>query len=129
MGRGSTAGASNRVDSGRETGCRSRDFDISWNRPRPSSSVRRGVAPSCRLPRAPTIGAPASTRRTRTEIAMTDEGEDIVGMLESLRRGDPQALAPVFSHYRDRLRRMVEFRLDDRLRGRVSTSDVLQEAY
>jgi RNA polymerase sigma-70 factor, ECF subfamily len=60
---------------------------------------------------------------------MTDEGEDIVGMLDSLRRGDAQALAPAFSHYRDRLRRMVEFRLDDRLRGRVSTSDVLQEAY
>ena len=60
---------------------------------------------------------------------MTDEGDDLDEMLESLRRGEPQALAAVFARYRDRLRKLVEFRLDARLKGRVSTSDVLQEAY
>jgi len=60
---------------------------------------------------------------------MTDETDDDAGALDALRRGDPQALAVLFSRHRERLRRMVEFRLDARLRGRVSTSDVLQEAY
>lgn len=60
---------------------------------------------------------------------MIDEGEDLGGSLESLRNGDPRALEAVFALYRDRLRRMVDFRLDARLRGRVATSDVLQEAY
>jgi RNA polymerase sigma-70 factor (ECF subfamily) len=60
---------------------------------------------------------------------MIDEGEEIAEQVERLRSGDEAALAPLFSAYRDRLRRMVEFRLDARLRGRVSTSDVLQEAY
>jgi RNA polymerase sigma-70 factor (ECF subfamily) len=50
-------------------------------------------------------------------------------LVESARRGDQQALAELYSQERGRLRRMVEFRLDARLRGRVSTSDVLQEAY
>jgi len=60
---------------------------------------------------------------------MTDESENIRERLESLRRGDSEALATVFSLYRDRLCRVVEFRLDARLRGRVSTSDVLQDSY
>lgn len=38
-------------------------------------------------------------------------------------------LAEVFSEYTPRLERMVEFRLDFRLRGRVDPGDVLQEAY
>src|SRR4051794_17875790 len=59
---------------------------------------------------------------------MSDEGDDaeILGRVQS---GDQQALAALFSRHRDRLRRMVDFRLDARLRGRVSTSDVLQESY
>jgi RNA polymerase sigma-70 factor (ECF subfamily) len=60
---------------------------------------------------------------------MTDESDDIQAMVDSLKGGDQQALGLLFSRYRDRLRRMIEFRLDTRLRGRVSTSDVLQEAY
>jgi RNA polymerase sigma-70 factor (ECF subfamily) len=61
--------------------------------------------------------------------AMTDESDDTRNALDRLRGGDPDALADLFSEHRDRLRRMVEFRLDSRLRGRVATSDVLQEAY
>jgi RNA polymerase sigma-70 factor, ECF subfamily len=60
---------------------------------------------------------------------MPDECDDIPELLGRLERDGPQALGAEFSRHRDRLRRMVEFRLDVRLRGRVSASDVLQEAY
>src|SRR4051794_3724152 len=60
---------------------------------------------------------------------MSQESQEHQGLLESLRRGDQEALAALFSVHRERLRKMIEFRLDARLRGRVSTSDVLQEAY
>ncbi len=60
---------------------------------------------------------------------MVDDGEDIARLLERVRRGDQAALAELFDRYRPRLRRMVELRLDARLAGRVSASDVLQEAY
>jgi RNA polymerase sigma-70 factor, ECF subfamily len=39
------------------------------------------------------------------------------------------AVAELFSQYRPRLERMVGFRLDQRLYGRIDPSDVLQEAY
>ena len=44
-------------------------------------------------------------------------------------RGDRDALAELFSLHRDRLWRMVNFRMDRRLHGRVDADDVLQEAY
>src|SRR5262245_47774446 len=50
-------------------------------------------------------------------------------LLERLSQGDSQALAELFAHYGAGLRRMVALRLDHRLNGRVSPSDVLQEAY
>jgi RNA polymerase sigma-70 factor (ECF subfamily) len=43
--------------------------------------------------------------------------------------GDAQAAAALFARYRDRLRRMVQLRLDRRLQGRLDPSDVLQETY
>lgn len=48
---------------------------------------------------------------------------------QRLRAGDNQALAEAFATYRERLWRMVEFRLDQRLRGRIDPDDVLQEGY
>src|SRR5262249_43375800 len=39
------------------------------------------------------------------------------------------ALGALFAHYRDRLRKMVRLRLDDRLVRRLDASDVLQEAF
>jgi RNA polymerase sigma-70 factor (ECF subfamily) len=50
---------------------------------------------------------------------------------EFLRRAvdDPQALAELFAHYRERLWRMVHLRLDRRLQGRLDPEDVLQEAF
>ena len=54
---------------------------------------------------------------------------DPIDPIEVLRGGDSQALAPLFNKYRDRLRRMVELRLDPRLRARLDASDVVQEAF
>jgi RNA polymerase sigma-70 factor (ECF subfamily) len=50
-------------------------------------------------------------------------------LVARLRGGHEPALAELFSLYRERLKRMVEFRMDRRLQGRVDPSDVLQEAY
>ncbi len=43
--------------------------------------------------------------------------------------GDSTAMAELFDHFRSRLRRMVEVRIDPRLNGRVDASDVLQETF
>jgi RNA polymerase sigma-70 factor (ECF subfamily) len=58
--------------------------------------------------------------------ADSSEGNKLV---ERLAQGDAQALAELFSLHRERLWRMVSFRLDRRLAGRVDPDDVLQEAY
>jgi RNA polymerase sigma-70 factor (ECF subfamily) len=50
-------------------------------------------------------------------------------LLRRARQGDAAALGALFTHYRQRLRRMVRLRLDRRLAGRLDASDVLQEAY
>ena len=54
---------------------------------------------------------------------------DITDLLARVRGGDQSALAELYARHRDKLRRMVQLRLDRRLAGRVSPSDVLQEAY
>jgi RNA polymerase sigma-70 factor (ECF subfamily) len=59
-------------------------------------------------------------------------GEPNVGMEEldrRLRGGDAQALAELFSRERERLWRIVQFRLAEPLRGRLEPDDVLQEAF
>src|SRR5262245_51801164 len=50
-------------------------------------------------------------------------------LLERLRAGDRRALAKLFQQHRDRLRRMVELRMDARLHGRIDASDVLQDGF
>lgn len=46
-----------------------------------------------------------------------------------LEAGDEHAFVELFSRYRDRLKQMLEFRMDRRLRGREDASDILQEVY
>jgi RNA polymerase sigma-70 factor (ECF subfamily) len=60
---------------------------------------------------------------------MTDTVGEHDDLLQRARGGDAQALADLFAHYRERLKRMIRLRLDRRLSGRVDASDVLQEAY
>lgn len=48
---------------------------------------------------------------------------------DRLRDADTGALAEAFAHHRQRLWRIVNFRLDRRMAGRIDPDDVLQEAY
>ena len=56
----------------------------------------------------------------------TDEFETT---LRRLKEGGATAVAEIFLEFRPPLARMIDFRLDRRLYGRVDTNDVLQEAF
>ncbi|MGQ0636848.1 MAG: sigma-70 family RNA polymerase sigma factor [Planctomycetaceae bacterium] len=56
-------------------------------------------------------------------VSPTDE------LVNRVIHGDRDALAEIFGMYRDRLRRIVSFRLDPRLATRVDLDDVLQDIY
>lgn len=58
-----------------------------------------------------------------------DQPDPNAELLQRVKAGDTQALAELFSLYRDRLWRIINFRLDNRLLGRVDADDVLQEVY
>jgi RNA polymerase sigma-70 factor (ECF subfamily) len=60
---------------------------------------------------------------------MTSESSDDLRLLESARGGDLGAVNDIFTRHRDRLRRMVELRLDWRLQARIDASDVIQDAF
>lgn len=60
---------------------------------------------------------------TKSDSIQTDE------TVARLRQRGQAALADLFGQNRDRLRRMVDIRLDCRVAGRVDPSDVLQEAF
>jgi RNA polymerase sigma-70 factor, ECF subfamily len=61
---------------------------------------------------------------------MTDQDErEDNDLLIRLEGGDERALAELFARHRERLRRMIWLRLDRRLRGRLDSSDVLQDTY
>jgi RNA polymerase sigma-70 factor (ECF subfamily) len=54
---------------------------------------------------------------------------DSADAIQDLRGGGHDALAALFNKNRHRLRRMVELRLDPRLRARLDASDVVQDAF
>jgi RNA polymerase sigma-70 factor, ECF subfamily len=56
------------------------------------------------------------------------DDDECARLIERLRGGDRTAATELLSRHRQRLRRMIELRLDARLRGRLDTSDVLQDA-
>jgi len=61
--------------------------------------------------------------------AMCDADDELDPVIQRMVQGDETALAQLFSVYRERLWRIVNFRLDRRLQGRVDPDDILQEAY
>jgi RNA polymerase sigma-70 factor (ECF subfamily) len=63
------------------------------------------------------------------EPRVDGEIEQPDGLAHRLKYGDREALAALFSQYQERLWRMVNFRMDRRLLGRIDADDVLQEAY
>jgi RNA polymerase sigma-70 factor (ECF subfamily) len=61
---------------------------------------------------------------------LTDNNSaESVDLIERARAGDRAALNALLARHRDRLRRMVEIRLDARLQARLDASDVVQEAF
>jgi RNA polymerase sigma-70 factor, ECF subfamily len=60
---------------------------------------------------------------------MKDPPSETVRLFERLQAGDKRALGELFQRHRDRLRRMVELRMDARLHGRVDASDMLQDGF
>jgi RNA polymerase sigma-70 factor, ECF subfamily len=60
---------------------------------------------------------------------MGGNSSDTLRLLQGARAGDRQALDELFARYRERLRRMVDMRLDWGLRSRLDASDVIQDAY
>jgi RNA polymerase sigma-70 factor (ECF subfamily) len=60
---------------------------------------------------------------------MENNSAESVEVIERARTGDREALNALFGRHRERLRRMVEIRLDARLQGRLDASDVVQEAF
>ena len=57
-----------------------------------------------------------------------DESSELIELIHRAANGDSQAASLLFSRYRERLRKIVQLRLDRRLYGRVDASDVVQEA-
>ena len=57
------------------------------------------------------------------------ESQELNDLVEAAKLGDENALAMLFSQYKSQLRRMIAFRMDQKLKGRVDPSDVLQEAF
>ncbi|MBI5851715.1 MAG: sigma-70 family RNA polymerase sigma factor [Planctomycetes bacterium] len=60
---------------------------------------------------------------------MTDSRTEDPELVARLAKGDREALAALFAQHRDRLRRMIEFRLHPRLLRRIDPDDVLQDAW
>ena len=60
---------------------------------------------------------------------MTNPSDGDYALEQRLRAGDETALAELFGRHRERLWRMVQFRLDRRLLGRLDPEDVLQESF
>src|ERR1700682_461373 len=60
---------------------------------------------------------------------MENNSADTVHLIERVRAGDQAARSEIFARHRERLRRMVEMRLDTRLQARIDASDVIQDAY
>jgi RNA polymerase sigma-70 factor (ECF subfamily) len=59
---------------------------------------------------------------------MTD-GFELIGELDQLRSRGEEAVAELFGHHREKLLRMIAFRLDSRIIGKVDGEDILQDAF
>jgi RNA polymerase sigma-70 factor (ECF subfamily) len=60
---------------------------------------------------------------------MIDDSCETDRLLRRAAEGDQVSLGALLTRHEERLRRLVAFRLDPRLKGRIGTSDVLQEVY
>jgi RNA polymerase sigma-70 factor (ECF subfamily) len=63
------------------------------------------------------------------ERAMTQDSSATHRLLQRVADGDRESWGALLTRHEPRLRRMVAFRLDPRLQGRIDPGDVLQEVY
>ena len=63
------------------------------------------------------------------KYSMPDESQLHEELLTQLRADGETTLAKLFDEHRERLLRMISFRIDNRLHGRVDPTDVVQESY
>jgi RNA polymerase sigma-70 factor (ECF subfamily) len=60
---------------------------------------------------------------------MSDDQADCIDLLQRAAAGNQASWRTLLARHENRLRRLVAFRPDRRLQGRLDTSDVLQEVY
>lgn len=60
---------------------------------------------------------------------MEEDSADTHALIDQAVAGDQRAAGDLFAHFQDRLLRMVRLRMDNRLKGRVDSEDIVQEAY
>jgi RNA polymerase sigma-70 factor, ECF subfamily len=60
-------------------------------------------------------------------VSMPADSSNVEELVKQAAAGDPESWAKLVMRYRSRLRRMVRFRMDPRLQGRVDPSDVVQD--
>src|SRR5262249_42787935 len=92
--------------------------------PRPSrGQIEEGI-------RSRASSLPAFRRKKKgVNTSMQGETSEINQLLRRASEGDSGCWQALMGQSRGRLHRMVAFRLDQRLQGRVDPSDVLQDAY
>lgn len=60
---------------------------------------------------------------------MRADAAELDVLLQQAVAGNQQAASALFVRFRDRLLRMIRLRMDNRLKGRVDSEDIVQEAY
>jgi RNA polymerase sigma-70 factor, ECF subfamily len=60
---------------------------------------------------------------------MEADSADTHALIDQAVAGDQRAAGDLFARFQDRLLRMVRLRMDNRLKGRVDSEDIVQEAY
>jgi RNA polymerase sigma-70 factor (ECF subfamily) len=63
------------------------------------------------------------------EPSVTGNSGETDQLLQRVAQGDTRTWGALLERHRERLRRMVAVRLDQRLQGRLDASDVIQESY
>jgi RNA polymerase sigma-70 factor (ECF subfamily) len=61
--------------------------------------------------------------------ALVHDSEEMNQLIAQAARGEQQAAGALFARFHDRLLKMIRLRMDRRLKGRVDSEDILQEAY
>lgn len=64
-----------------------------------------------------------------TDYFTDDDSEQVQQWMATIRSGNESALAQLFHHFRPRLERLLQSRMNARLAARLDASDILQDTY